>query len=425
MDRNIDKRLMHLSDNDIQELIKRYYSGENIKKLIEQYKINARPSQLVGLFPPKKTLKVCPYCHENFILIYKSRSYFTQNDDYCQLCNHREGRCDCINCIEAQEKQQEKEWKAKDGTIDFTFLGSKTDTPDFSQLNIEDKINSEASTRKDRFELSGIINKFSKSGIAQLDRHFQGFMPSNLYIMSGRHSMGKTTIGLWICYYLKFKENINVAIISMEMSKNQIYKRLGFSHLCTYKSSYNKHFDQNTLKQNFKTISNSFIVRSAPQMNTDDLYQLVLKAKLNGQIDFIFIDSIHRMSLSEDDRKYAANREQEVSKIVRDLKSMAMKLKIPILAISDINRDIEYRDRRIPMIQDLKDSGTLENVADFVFFIHRPEMYGITEDENGDSLCGLVDIIIAKNRYGKTTKDSYYGVRKRAFAFEFNNLSEE
>ena len=179
------------------------------------------------------------------------------------------------------------------------------------------------------------------------------------------------------------------------------------------------------MKQNFKTISNSFVVRSAPQMNTDDLYQLVLKNNLNGHIDFIFIDNIHQMSLSLDDRKYAANREQEISKIMRDLKSMAMKLKIPSLAISDINRDIEYRERHIPMIQDLKDSGTLENVADFVFFIHRPEMYGITEDENGDSLCGLVDIIIAKNRYGKTTKDSYYGIRKRAFAFEFDNLSEE
>lgn len=421
MEGKIDNRLAHLSDEDIQELIRRYYCNENIRLLLNEYRIETHPSKLVTLFAPKKTSKVCPYCHENFVLIYKSRSYFSQNDDFCQLCNHREGRCNCNNCKEAQEKQQEKELKAMDETIDFVFWGRKTAVPDFSQLNIEDKVDSEASARKGGFQLSGAQENFPKSGIEQLDRHFQGFMPANLYIMSGRHSMGKTTIGLWICYYLKFKENVNIAIFSMEMTKNQVLNRLGFTHFCTSNSCSNNHFNNSTLNENLKNISNSFIVRSAPQMNTDDLYQLVLKANLNGQIDFIFIDSIHRMSLPEEDRKYATNREQEVSKITRDLKSMAMKLKIPILAICDINRDIEYREGHFPMIQDLKDSGTIENVADFVFFIHRPEIYGITEDEDGNNLRGLVEIRIAKNRYG-CTNNNFYHFGGDKFAFQFNKL---
>lgn len=425
MERNVDNRLAHLSDQDIQDLIRRYYCNENIRLLLNKYRIETHPNQLVTLFAPKKTSKVCPYCHENFVLIYKSRSYFSQNDDFCQLCNHREGRCNCINCKEAQEKQQEKEWEAMDRTIDFVFWGSKTDSLYFSQLNIEDKVDSEVSTSNGRFKLPGIINKFPKSGIEQLDRHFQGFMPSNLYIIGGRPSTGKTTIGLWICYYLKFKENVNVVIFSMEMKRDQVLARLGFSHLCTSNSIVNSHFSNETINENLKNISNSFFIHSSPLLNTNDLHQLVSNHNKQKQIDFIFIDDIHRLRLSIEDRKYAANREQEVSKIMRDLKSLALKLDIPILAISQINRDPEYRRGHFPIVQDLKDSGTIENDADFIILLNRPEIYGITEDENGDSLRGMVEFNIAKNRFGRTSENENNGIGKNAFAFQFNCLPDE
>jgi len=415
MERKIHESLMHLTDDEIEKLIKRYYQGENVKKLIKEYKIDARHNYIVGLFPSPKSSKMCPYCNVNLSSTYKSRTSLLKIESHCPICNHytETYNCNCTNCKSGARNRSKNDRERTQAAGDLKFK------------HIEDELHSkrlyENSKSDDRMNQKRLL----RSGITEFDRRFEGFMPSSLNIISGRHSMGKTTLCLWICYYLKFKENANIAIFSMEMSKNQVLKRLGSAHFCTLETPTNNHFDHNTLTTNFNFISNSFVVRSAPQFNTNDIYEMVLKDNANCPIDFIFIDNIHRMSLSPEDRIYAVNREQEISKIVRDLKSLAMRLKIPILAISQINRDIEFRPGHFPMIQDLKDSGTIENDADFVFFVHRPEIYGITEDEDGNNLRGLVEISIAKNKFGYTTPYVYNMTHCDKFAFNFSKLTSQ
>ena len=115
----------------------------------------------------------------------------------------------------------------------------------------------------------------------------------------------------------------------------------------------------------------------------------------------LFIDDIQRSTISDEDRKYAANREQEVSKNVRDLKALAKEMEIPILAISQLNRDNKDRESRKPILTDIRDSGAIENDSDVIIFLYRPEYYGITEDEDGNSLLGIAQMEIAKNRHGE------------------------
>ncbi len=117
-------------------------------------------------------------------------------------------------------------------------------------------------------------------------------------------------------------------------------------------------------------------------------------------IEFIFIDDVQRISISEKERQYAANREQEVSKNVRDLKAFAKEYRIPILAISQLNRNNKDRLHSTPILSDIRDSGAIENDSDVVIFINRPECNGFNEDEDGNSLHKIAIFEIAKNRHG-------------------------
>ena len=120
---------------------------------------------------------------------------------------------------------------------------------------------------------------------------------------------------------------------------------------------------------------------------------------MQHNIKVVIVDYLQLMTAGTDSR---GSREQEVSTISRSLKAIAKELDIPILALSQLNRSVESREGKRPQLSDLRESGAIEQDADIVTFIHRPEYYGITEDDSGNSLIGVAEIIIAKHRNGAT-----------------------
>jgi replicative DNA helicase len=120
---------------------------------------------------------------------------------------------------------------------------------------------------------------------------------------------------------------------------------------------------------------------------------------MQHDIQVVIVDYLQLMTAGTDNR---GSREQEVSTISRSLKAIAKELNIPILALSQLNRSVESREGKRPQLSDLRESGAIEQDADIVTFIHRPEYYGITEDDSGNSLHGVAEIIIAKHRNGAT-----------------------
>jgi replicative DNA helicase len=140
------------------------------------------------------------------------------------------------------------------------------------------------------------------------------------------------------------------------------------------------------------------------------------------KLDIVIVDYLQLMSGPEN----SGSREQEVSTISRSLKSIAKELNVPILALSQLNRSVEMRGgTKRPLLSDLRESGAIEQDADIVCFIHRPEYYGITQDESGNSLLGVAEIIIAKHRNG-ATGDIHLSFKKELAKFtDMANLTSE
>jgi replicative DNA helicase len=135
--------------------------------------------------------------------------------------------------------------------------------------------------------------------------------------------------------------------------------------------------------------------------------------KMQHNIQAVIVDYLQLMTAGTDSR---GSREQEVSAISRSLKAIAKELDVPIMALSQLNRSVESREGKRPQLSDLRESGAIEQDADIVLFIHRPEYYGITDDDNGNSLRGVAEIIIAKHRNG-ATGDVHLSFRKELAKF--------
>lgn len=251
------------------------------------------------------------------------------------------------------------------------------------------------------------------SGFKDLDTLIDSFDKSNLYVLAGRPGMGKTAFGLTLVNQIAISQNANVVIISYEMNNYQIASRLlAISSGVSNNKILNQNLDESEkiiVNQKIEELENSNIFIECPSsLDFNSLRDLIRNVNANKKIDFLLIDDIHRITISEEDRKYASNREQEVSKNIRDLKALAKELNIPILAISQLNRDNKGRLGHRPILTDIRDSGAIENDSDIVILLHRPEYYGITEDECGNSLLGIAEFEIAKNRHGEIGQFSLY-----------------
>jgi len=256
-------------------------------------------------------------------------------------------------------------------------------------------------------ELNKRETRFSgvPSGFTALDRITSGWQPSDLIIIAARPSMGKTAFILSMARNMAVEHKVPVAIFSLEMSSQQLVTRLIISETGI---SSEKIRTGDLTKEEWQMLESKSAPLSDAQVYIDDTAAISLtelrakcrNLKIQYDIRLIVIDYLQLMSGPPETKN---NREQEVSQISRGLKAIAKELNVPVIALSQLNRAVENRTGKRPQLSDLRESGAIEQDADIVIFIHRPEKFGILQDENGNSTEGLAEIIIAKHRNGAVT----------------------
>jgi replicative DNA helicase len=260
------------------------------------------------------------------------------------------------------------------------------------------KMIEEAASREDG--LSGI-----PSGFSDLDRYTSGWQASDLMIIAARPAMGKTAFVLSMARNMAVDHKQPVVVFSLEMSSIQLVTRLISSET---ELSGTKLRNGDIHGHEWEQLESKVRPLEEAPLFIDDtpaisIFELRAKARRLVQahgIKVIIIDYLQLMTAGIDNR---GNREHEVSLISRSLKAIAKELNVPIIALSQLNRSVETRggDKR-PQLSDLRESGAIEQDADMVLFIHRPDYYGIMEDDEGNSLQGIAEIILAKHRNGAT-----------------------
>lgn len=256
-------------------------------------------------------------------------------------------------------------------------------------------------------EISGRAEGLSgvPSGFTKLDRITSGWQPSDLIVIAARPSMGKTALVLTMARNMAVDHNKAVAFFSLEMSSIQLVNRMIVSETGLpadkIRNGNLKKYEWEQLEIQLKNLVEAPIfIDDTPAISVFELRAKARRLKSQHHIQLLIIDYLQLMSGPPDSQ---GNREQEVSSISRSLKAIAKELDIPIIALSQLNRSVELRsgDKR-PQLSDLRESGAIEQDADLVVFIHRPERFGLLQDADGNSTKGLAEIIIAKHRNGPT-----------------------
>jgi replicative DNA helicase len=246
------------------------------------------------------------------------------------------------------------------------------------------------------------------SGFATLDRITYGWQPTDLIILAARPSVGKTAFALNLARSaaLHPTKSTPVAVFSLEMSSSQLVQRIlsAESEIWLEKIARGKmedHEMQQLYKRGIQRLANAPIfIDDTPALNIFELRAKCRRLKNKHNVGLIIIDYLQLMSGAGENRN--SNREQEISKISRDLKGLAKELQVPIIALSQLSREVEKRKEgnKMPQLSDLRESGAIEQDADMVMFLYRPEYYDITMNEMGESNKGETHVRIAKHRNG-------------------------
>ena len=273
----------------------------------------------------------------------------------------------------------------------------------------------EASKREGGF--SGV-----PTGFTHLDRLTLGWQPSDLIIIAARPSMGKTAFVLSLARNVAVDFEKGVAFFSLEMSAEQLMMRLivGESGL----DSRDVRNGQLTPEQ-WKHLESSIkplFIDDTPALSIYEFRSKVRRLKTQYDIQLVIIDYLQLMTAAVDTR--GGNREQEVAMISRSLKAIAKELNIPIIALSQLNRSVESRGgNKRPQLSDLRESGAIEQDADLVAFIHRPEYYGLMTDEDGTPTQGMAEIIVAKHRNGAVDTIKLRFRKEQAKFMDYDDIS--
>ncbi len=244
------------------------------------------------------------------------------------------------------------------------------------------------------------------SGFMAVDRVTLGWQPSDLIIIAARPAMGKTAFVLSMARNMAIDHESPVAFFSLEMSSVQLMMRLIIAETglsgTDIKSGRLTPEQWRHLESATKPLGTApLFIDDTPALSVFEFRSKARRLKIHNDIKIIIIDYLQLMTGNADSK---GNREQEVAFISRTLKAIAKELNVPIIALSQLSRATETRGgSKRPQLSDLRESGAIEQDADIVAFIHRPEYYGMNTDENGMPTAGMAEIIIAKHRSGAAT----------------------
>ena len=241
------------------------------------------------------------------------------------------------------------------------------------------------------------------TGFTDLDRITSGWQRSDMIVIAARPGMGKTAFVLSMARNVAVEFDVPVAVFSLEMASTQLVQRLVASESEISAEKLRKgdlaDHEYQQLHQRIGRLSDAPIfIDDTPALSIFELRAKCRRLKAQHGIQLIIIDYLQLMTAGGEGK---GNREQEISSISRSIKSIAKELDVPIIALSQLSRSVETRggDRR-PILSDLRESGAIEQDADIVSFIYRPEYYGIDEDADGNATAGTGELIVAKHRNG-------------------------
>lgn len=284
-------------------------------------------------------------------------------------------------------------------------------------MQIREMVKTAFRTIQERFEKKSQVTGIS-TGYYGLDKLTSGLQRSDLVILAARPSMGKTALCLNMAAHMAVRENVPTAIFSLEMSKEQLVQRL----LCMesrvdggrLRGGYLNDDDWPRLTAAASTLSEAPIfIDDTPGLSTMELRAKCRRLAKNHQLGFVVIDYLQLMRV----KGKIESREREIAEISMTLKAIAKELNIPVLALSQLNRSLESRQDKRPVMSDLRESGSIEQDADLIMFLYRDDVYHPDTDQPG-----VAEIILAKHRNGPT------GIVKLAFLNEytrFENLADD
>jgi replicative DNA helicase len=317
-----------------------------------------------------------------------------------------------------QSNSNPKSETRKSESREHEYVDPATEEPEVHKTEIHDINNQIKETFKiiERRTTKKIPSAYIPSGFELLDRRIGGWEPGELIVIGSRPSVGKTSLGLSLMRNVAVIHDIPCAYFTFETGVQHLTERIiaAEAEIDITKLKNGKLTDREwgKLESNLRKILDKKIyLISDPLLNPDNLHLTIERLVTEKGVKLVVLDYLQLII----PYRIRRNREQEVSTIIRKIKATAKELNIVVLLLSQLNRSVELRSGyKRPMLSDLRESGAIEDDADKVIFIHRPEFYGIMEDEQGNSLKGIAELIIAKNRTGVTDElplrfDSNYG----------------
>lgn len=280
----------------------------------------------------------------------------------------------------------------------FELIQSRTTSEDFTpikQVALETLENIQSAAMS-----TGTVTGIS-TGFRDLDYRTAGLQPSDLILIAARPSMGKTAFALNIAEYVAMINHVPTAIFSLEMSKVQLAKRL----ISMNSKVDSQHIRTGSLEDDeWAKITessiilgeSSLVIDDTPGISINELRTKCRKLKMERGLGLVMIDYLQLMSGSSGNKNIS--RQQEISDISRSLKALAREINCPVIALSQLSREVEKREDKRPILSDLRESGAIEQDADVVMFLYRDEYY--TKDASTQK--GVTEVIIGKQRNGPT-----------------------